>query len=147
MSPSISHFIFHSVLKTYFPWSKWRKSIDGVRNVPHFKDDRFLKLSTRSFTLSGDVWQQTRIFVRVCSWAFYYIYEVKPGIWQSMTKLWMCLTGKGVCWRQHLLCMIMKWKTIFHSGLDNCLSCDLLQSVTFLGNCFNRGVVGYDSKV
>lgn len=32
--------------------------------------------------------------------------------------------------------MIMKWKTIFHSGLDNCLPCDTLRGVEFLGSCF-----------
>ncbi len=92
-SLSTSQFISHTVLKTYFPWREWRKSIDGVRNVPHFRDDRFLKPTTRSFTLSGDVWQRMRIFVRFHSCASYYISEVRLGIWQNVATLRMSLMG------------------------------------------------------
>lgn len=134
-------------IKTYFPWRKWRKSIHCVRNVLPFQGWWLFKTECKIIYLK---WRCLAVRKHLCHILFMCCLL---HLWVEIVHLTKrCKTlnvshGHRVCWRQHLLCMIMKWKTIFHSGLDSCLPCNLPRSVEFLGILFRWCVVGYESEV
>lgn len=100
-------------LKTYFPWSKRgeKKSIDGVRNLPRFQADRLFKTDEKIIYLEWRYSAWVRSFCSDSACVFSVTVEKWKGVfWQkkNAATLWNVSHGRDVCWRRHLLCMIMK---------------------------------------